>query len=77
MAIVIVIEKWRPYLLGRHFQVLTDQKSLKFLIEPRIMGEEQQKWVSIEEGSIVQGGQNCDSKKNHLEFLGYYMSYMI
>lgn len=33
-------------MLGRHFQVLIDQKSLKFLTEQRIMGEEQQKWIS-------------------------------
>lgn len=45
-AIVIAIQKWRPYLLGRHFMVHTDQKSLRFLTEQRIMGEEQQKWIS-------------------------------
>lgn len=46
MAIVIAIQKWRLYLLGRHFMVHTDQKSLRFLTEQRIMGEEQQKWIS-------------------------------
>lgn len=46
MAIVIAIQKWRPYLLCRHFQVLIDQKNLKFLTEQRVMGEEQQKWIS-------------------------------
>jgi hypothetical protein len=46
MAIVIAIQKWRPYLLGRHFQVHTDQKSLKFLTEQRIMAEDQQKWIA-------------------------------
>ncbi|XP_058761532.1 uncharacterized protein LOC131634920 [Vicia villosa] len=46
MAMVIAIQKWRPYLLGRHFKVHTDQKSLKFITEQRIMGEEQQKWLS-------------------------------
>ncbi|KAI5408711.1 hypothetical protein KIW84_054516 [Lathyrus oleraceus] len=46
MAIVITIQKWRPYLLGRHFKIHTDQKSLKFITEQRIMGGEQQKWLS-------------------------------
>jgi hypothetical protein len=46
MAMVIAIQKWRPYLLGRHFIVHTDQKSLKFITEQRIMGEEQQKWIA-------------------------------
>jgi hypothetical protein len=46
MAIVIAIQKWRPYLLGRHFKVHTDQKSLKFITEQRTMGEDQQKWIS-------------------------------
>ncbi|MCH81990.1 enzymatic polyprotein, partial [Trifolium medium] len=44
MAIVLAIQKWRPYLLGRHFQVHTDQKSLRFLTNQRVMG--QQKWTS-------------------------------
>lgn len=46
MAIVLAVQKWRHYLLGRHFTVHTDQKSLKFLTDQRIMGEEQQKWIS-------------------------------
>jgi hypothetical protein len=46
MAIVVSIQKWRPYLLGRHFKVHSDQKSLKFLTEQKTMGEEQQKWIS-------------------------------
>lgn len=46
MAMVIAIQKWRPYLLGKHFKVHTDQQSLKFITEQRVMGEEQQKWLS-------------------------------
>jgi hypothetical protein len=46
MAIVVAIQKWRPYLLGRHFKVHTDQKSLKHITEQKIMGEDQQKWIA-------------------------------
>jgi len=33
-------------LLGNHFIIKTDKKSLKFLTEQRILGEEQYKWIS-------------------------------
>ena len=45
MAIVPTIIKWRPYLLGRRFIIRTDQKSLKFLFEQRVIGPENQRWV--------------------------------
>ena len=45
MALVLAVKKWQPYFLGRHFVVRTDQCSLKYLWEQRIMTEPQQKWL--------------------------------
>lgn len=43
MSIVMSVQKWRHYLLGRHFTIRTDQKSLKFLLERREIGSAYQK----------------------------------
>ena len=45
MAIVLAIQKWRHYLICRHFIVWTDQQSLKFILEQRVIGVEYKKWV--------------------------------
>jgi hypothetical protein len=36
IAIVLAVQKWRPYLLGRSLVIKTDHQSLKFLLEQRI-----------------------------------------
>jgi hypothetical protein len=46
LAIVLAIDKWRPYLLGRRFLVRTDHRSLKFLLGQRITTPNQQKWIA-------------------------------
>jgi len=46
MAVVQAIHKWKHYLMGSHFIVVTDQKSLRFLNDQRLLTEEQFKWAS-------------------------------
>lgn len=46
LALVTVVQKWRPYLLGRHFNIKTDHHSLKYLLEQRITTPSQQKWLA-------------------------------
>ena len=46
MAIVLAVQKWKHYLLGHHFIIMTDQRSLKFLTEQQLFGEDQLKWTS-------------------------------
>ncbi len=33
LAILHAVEKWRPYLMGRHFKVKIDHDSLKYFLE--------------------------------------------
>ena len=46
MAILHALNKWRPYLIGRHFKVKIDHDSLKYFLEQRLYSKEQQKWVT-------------------------------
>jgi hypothetical protein len=46
LAILHAVELWRPYLLGKRFQIKTNHQSLKYFLEQRISSQEQQKWVT-------------------------------
>ena len=45
MAIVFTVKKWRPYILGKHFTVRTDQRSLCFLLEQLEVEAAYKKWL--------------------------------
>lgn len=46
MAVVLAVQKWRHYLLGQRFTVLTDQRTLRHLLEPWKIQPEYQKWLT-------------------------------
>ncbi|KAA0062488.1 Transposon Tf2-6 polyprotein [Cucumis melo var. makuwa] len=46
MAVVLAVQRWRSYLLGGKFLVKTNQRSLKFLLEQRVIQLQYQKWIT-------------------------------
>ncbi|KAH9657900.1 hypothetical protein KPL70_023267 [Citrus sinensis] len=46
LAIVFAMQKWRPYLMGQHFKIITDHRSLKNFHDQHISSPEQQMWLS-------------------------------
>jgi hypothetical protein len=46
LAILHVVDLWRPYLLGQGFNIKTDHQILKYFLEQRLSSSEQQKWVT-------------------------------
>lgn len=45
LPLVLAVQKWRHYLLGRSFVVRTNHSSLKYLWDQRIHIVSQQKWL--------------------------------
>ncbi|KAD7480494.1 hypothetical protein E3N88_03630 [Mikania micrantha] len=43
LALVLAVQKWNHYLMGRHFFIKTDHYTLKFLLEQRVTTFEQQR----------------------------------
>ncbi|KAK8949489.1 hypothetical protein KSP39_PZI005270 [Platanthera zijinensis] len=46
MALVLAVQHWRPYLLGRPFVVRTDHHSLRYFLQQKIVTPAQQLWVA-------------------------------
>ena len=46
LAILHALNKWRAYLMGRHFKVKTNHDSLKHFLEQILSSEELQKWIT-------------------------------
>jgi len=49
-AITEAVKKWHQYLLGQHFKIFTDQKSLHTLLSLTIQTSKQQKWTAKLQG---------------------------
>ncbi|GJW26685.1 retrotransposon-related protein, partial [Tanacetum coccineum] len=45
LAVLMALEKWRGYLLDRHFKIKTDHFSLKYLLNQRLTTHFQTKWL--------------------------------
>jgi len=45
-TLVLPIQHWRSYLVGRRFMMCTDQKSFRHLLEQRITTQNQQNWLA-------------------------------
>ncbi|XP_004301871.1 PREDICTED: uncharacterized protein LOC101305766 [Fragaria vesca subsp. vesca] len=45
MAVVFPVQHWLPYLLGRHFQIYTDHRTIEHFTKQKINTLAQQKWL--------------------------------
>ena len=64
LALVTVVHKWRPYLLGRPFVIKTDQQSLKYILEQRVATLAQQKWLAklLSYLFVVEYKKGCENR---------------
>ncbi|KAL4360625.1 hypothetical protein GQ457_04G013100 [Hibiscus cannabinus] len=63
-AITQAVAKWRQYLLGRKFIILTDQRSLRELTQQTIQTPEQQRWLAMLIGYDFEIHYRPDKLKN-------------
>lgn len=45
LALILAVQKWRPYLLGKQFTVHTEHQSLKYLWSQKITTSAQKRWL--------------------------------
>jgi transposase InsO family protein len=45
LAVVFAVQHWRPYLLGNHFKIFTDHRTIEYFLGQRITTPAQQKWL--------------------------------
>ena len=46
MVVVLAVQKWCHFLLGRHFIVRIDQQSLRFLMDQRLLDPTLLRWIT-------------------------------
>lgn len=87
LALALALQKWRYYLLGRHFLVKTDNCSLKYLMNQRISTAEQQRLLMIllqfdftimyKAGSENEGADTLSRRPQHAVFFGSCNAYSL
>nr|GEU61595.1 putative polyprotein [Tanacetum cinerariifolium] len=45
LAVILVLQKWKGYLLDKHFKIRTDHFSLKYVLDQRLTTPFQSKWL--------------------------------
>jgi len=83
LALVLALQKWKHYLLGRHFIVTTDHCSLKYLLHQRVTTAEQQRLlfkllpfdftIVYKSGSENKGADALSRRPQHADFLSLVM----
>lgn len=70
LGLILAVQKWRPYLLGRKFFVRTIQHNLKHLWEQKITTVTQEKWLIKLMGLISQ--LNTSREKTIMWLMHYH-----
>ncbi|KAM5587861.1 hypothetical protein ABKV19_006351 [Rosa sericea] len=45
LAVVYAVQHWRPYLLGKHFRIYIDHRTIQYFLDQKITTPTQQKWL--------------------------------